>query len=84
MVAQVVLVLNLKTAKARLATIEDPPVIRRILAHWGLPTEGSAPCPSRPPPGGTADLCSDIPASPGLAGRSARSGFVHAPRHPRT
>jgi hypothetical protein len=29
------------------ATIEDPVVIRRILTHLGLPTEGSAP---RPPP----------------------------------
>ena len=25
-----------------LATIADPRVIRRILAHWGLPTEGPA------------------------------------------
>ena len=40
-----------------IATIEDPRVIRRILAHLGLPTQGSDPRPSRPPPPGrSADL----------------------------
>jgi len=45
-----------------IATIEDPRVIRRILAHLGLPTEGPDPCPSRPPPGRAGDLFADIPA----------------------
>lgn len=47
-----------------IATIEDPRVIRRILAHLGLPTEPSDPCPFRSPPGRTAEIVSDIPASP--------------------
>jgi hypothetical protein len=34
-----------------IATIEDPRVIRQLLAHLGLPTAGPGPCPSRPPPG---------------------------------
>jgi hypothetical protein len=42
-----------------IATIEDPRVIRQILAHLGLPTEGPQP---RPPPARAADLFSDIPA----------------------
>jgi hypothetical protein len=45
-----------------IATIEDPRVIRQILAHLGLPTEGSDPFPFRSPPGRTANLFSDIPA----------------------
>ena len=45
-----------------LATIEDPRAIRRILAQLGLPTQGSDPCPSRPPPGTTGDLFADMPA----------------------
>ena len=45
-----------------IATIEDPRVIRQILAHLGLPTEGPDPCPSRPPPGRTGDLSADLPA----------------------
>ena len=47
-----------------IATMEDPRVIRRILAHLGLPTEPFDPCPFRPPPGRTAEIVSDIPASP--------------------
>jgi hypothetical protein len=47
-----------------IATIEDPRVIRRILAHLGLPTEPSDPWPFRPPPGRTAEIVSDLPASP--------------------
>jgi hypothetical protein len=39
-----------------IATIKDPRVIRRILAHLGLPTEPSDPCPSRPPPGRTVPV----------------------------
>lgn len=35
-----------------LATIEDPAVIRRILAHLGLPLDGDAPDPAHPPPWG--------------------------------
>ena len=42
-----------------LATIEDPRVIRRILAHLGLPTEVPQP---RPPPAQAADLLADLPA----------------------
>jgi hypothetical protein len=45
-----------------IATIEDPRVIRRILTHLGLPTEGPDPCPSRPPPGRPGALFADIPA----------------------
>jgi hypothetical protein len=44
-----------------LATIADPPVIRRILAHLRLPPEGPDPSPSRPPPGATGDLFVDLP-----------------------
>ncbi len=33
-----------------LATIEDPPVVTKILAHLGLPTERPAIIPARPPP----------------------------------
>ena len=33
-----------------LVLIEDPPVIRRILGHLGLPTEVPAARPARPPP----------------------------------
>lgn len=41
-----------------IATIEDPPVIRQILAHLRLPTEAPA---SRSPPARAANLFSDIP-----------------------
>ncbi len=33
-----------------IATIDDPPVVARILRHLGLPTETPAPAPARPPP----------------------------------
>ena len=33
-----------------IATIEDPPVVRRILCHLGLPTAIPQPAPARPPP----------------------------------
>ncbi len=42
-----------------IATIEDPRVIRQILAHLGLLTEVPHP---RPPPPQAADLFSDGPA----------------------
>ncbi len=42
-----------------IATIEDPRVIRRILAHLGLPTEVPQ---SRPPPAQAADLLAALPA----------------------
>jgi hypothetical protein len=32
------------------ATIEDPPVVTKILAHLGLPAEGPVLTPTRPPP----------------------------------
>ena len=41
-----------------IATIEDPHVIHRILAHLGLPTEVPQP---RPPPARAADLSSAMP-----------------------
>lgn len=40
-----------------LATIEDPRVIHRLLAHLGLPTEVPQ---ARPPPARAADLFSGI------------------------
>jgi len=42
-----------------IATIEDPRVIRQILAHLGLPTEVPQP---RPPPARPAALFADVPA----------------------
>jgi hypothetical protein len=33
------------------AAIDDPEVVRRILAHLGLPTSIAPPLPARPPPG---------------------------------
>ncbi|MFQ5830877.1 MAG: hypothetical protein ACE5JD_17225, partial [Candidatus Methylomirabilia bacterium] len=42
-----------------IATIEDPQVIRQILAHLGLPTEVPR---ARPPPARAADLFADVPA----------------------
>jgi hypothetical protein len=33
-----------------LATIEDPTVVAKILAHLGLPTAGPALMPAHPPP----------------------------------
>lgn len=42
-----------------IATIEDPRVIRQILAHLGLPTEVPQP---RPPPARAADLFADLSA----------------------
>jgi hypothetical protein len=33
-----------------LSTIEDPTVVRRILTHLGLPTDGGEPLPARAPP----------------------------------
>ena len=45
-----------------LATIEDPQVIRKIVAHLGLPTEVPVLSPPRPPPARAADLFADIPA----------------------
>jgi hypothetical protein len=33
-----------------IATIEDPPIVAKILEHLGLPTAGPALAPARPPP----------------------------------
>jgi hypothetical protein len=33
-----------------IAAIEDPHVIKKILAHLGLPTKAPAICPARGPP----------------------------------
>jgi len=38
------------TRLSLIALIEDPPVIRRILSHLGLPTEVPGAGPMRPPP----------------------------------
>jgi len=45
-----------------LATIEDPPVVQRILRHLGLPTDTPVLAPARPPPATSADLSFDFPA----------------------
>jgi len=45
-----------------LATIEDPQVIRTILAHLGLPAEVPVLSPPRSPPARAADLVADMPA----------------------
>jgi hypothetical protein len=42
-----------------IATIEDPPVVQKILAHLGLPTALPEPYPARPSPGDT--LAFDFP-----------------------
>jgi len=65
-----------------LATIEDPRVVRRILAHLGLPTEVPQP---RPPPAQAADLFADIPAyardpAPARGRAPSRSGRTPARR----
>jgi hypothetical protein len=46
----------------RLATIEDPFVVRRILNHLGKSTEIPHPAPCRAPPGAD-DLLAELPAS---------------------
>jgi hypothetical protein len=43
-----------------IATIEEPPVVERILRHLGLPTAIPEPAPARPPPPGRA-LAFDFP-----------------------
>jgi predicted nucleic acid-binding protein len=43
-----------------IATIEDPPVVQRILRHLGLPTAIPEPAPARPPPTAPA-LAFDFP-----------------------
>jgi hypothetical protein len=45
-----------------LATIEDPQVIRTILAHLGLPTEVPFLSPPRPSPARAAEIVADMPA----------------------
>ncbi len=44
-----------------IATIEDPPVVQRILRHLGLPTDTPVTAPARPPPGAGDDLPFDFP-----------------------
>ena len=44
-----------------IATIEDPPVVERILRHLGLPTAIPKPAPARPPPTGP-ELAFDFPS----------------------
>ena len=44
------------------ATIEEPRIIREILAHLGLPTEVPHARPPRPPPARAADLFSNMSA----------------------
>jgi len=45
-----------------IATIEDPPVVQRILRHLGLPTDTPVADPPRAPPGAGPDLAFDFPA----------------------
>jgi len=45
-----------------LATIDDPQVVLRLLAHLGLPTDPLRPDPAEPPPGHAADLFADVSA----------------------
>ena len=42
-------------------TIEDPPIVQRILRHLGLPTELPALYPARPPPRRGDKLAFDFP-----------------------
>jgi hypothetical protein len=44
-----------------IATIEDPPVVQRILRHLGLPTDTPVPDPARPPPVSGSALAFDFP-----------------------
>jgi hypothetical protein len=44
-----------------IATIEDPPVVQRILAHVGLPTTVPESSPARPPPAAGDTLAFDFP-----------------------
>jgi len=44
------------------ATIEDPPVVQRILRNLGLPTETPIPAPARPPPGADRQPTFDFPS----------------------
>jgi len=44
-----------------IATIEDPPVVQRILAHVGLPTALPEASPARPPPAAGDTLAFDFP-----------------------
>jgi hypothetical protein len=44
-----------------IATIEDPPVVDRILRHLGLPTAIPEPAPARSPPTGP-ELSFDFPS----------------------
>jgi hypothetical protein len=44
------------------ATIEDPPVVQRILRHLGLPTDAPAVAPARPPPDSDAAPTFDFPS----------------------
>jgi hypothetical protein len=44
-----------------IATIEDPPVVQRILAHVGLPTTVPEARPARPPPAADDTLAFDFP-----------------------
>jgi len=44
-----------------IATIEDPPVVQRILAHVGLPTTVPEASPARPPPAADGTIAFDFP-----------------------
>ncbi|MEB2283045.1 MAG: ATP-dependent helicase HrpA [Myxococcales bacterium] len=44
------------------ATLEDPPVVQRILRHLGLSTDTPVPASARPPPAVGDDLAFALPA----------------------
>ncbi|MBI3768002.1 MAG: ATP-dependent helicase HrpA [Deltaproteobacteria bacterium] len=44
-----------------IATIDDPPIVDRILRHLGLPTELPDLFPARPPPSVDGTLTFDFP-----------------------
>jgi len=50
-----------------IATIEDPPVVQRILAQVGLPTTVTDARPAGPPPAGGDTLAFDFPGWPPAA-----------------
>jgi len=44
-----------------ISTIEDPPVVQKILTHLGLPTTVPGASPARPPPATDGTIAFDFP-----------------------